>query len=109
MDLNLTAEEEALVFHLAALLRSGRSPTNDDLADELGDEVRPLLQSLLEKGWLTVNEKRELTLSVIARLRCPVGRKWQGLSRPTRSAHKRQPRSCPVDQDPSRVGGDEAN
>ncbi|WP_043268861.1 hypothetical protein [Streptomyces sp. CT34] len=67
MDFNLTAEEEALVSRVAALLRAGRSPTDDDLADELGDEVRPLLQSLLDKGWLVVNEERELALSVIAR------------------------------------------
>ncbi|QHC22462.1 hypothetical protein [Streptomyces sp. GS7] len=67
MDFDITAEEEALVMHVAALLRAGRSPTDDDLAEELGDEVRPPLQSLLEKGWLVVDEERELTLSVIAR------------------------------------------
>ncbi|MGD3105974.1 hypothetical protein [Streptomyces sp. YGL11-2] len=67
MDFNITAAEEALVHHVAALLRAGRSPTDDELAEELGGEVRPLLQSLLEKGWLVVDEERELTLSVIAR------------------------------------------
>ncbi|MFG2788822.1 hypothetical protein [Streptomyces sp. NPDC048419] len=67
MDFNITAEEEALVFHVACLLQSGLSPTDDDLAEELGDEVRPLLQSLLDKGWLVVGKERELTLSVIAR------------------------------------------
>ncbi|MFE0379313.1 hypothetical protein ACFW1M_27905 [Streptomyces inhibens] len=64
MDFHITAEEEALVFHVATLLRT---PTDDDLADELGDEVRPLLQSLLCKGWLVINKERELTLSTIAR------------------------------------------
>lgn len=68
MDFNITAEEEALVFHVAALLRTGNhSPTDDDLADELGDEVRPLLQSLLGKGWLVIEKERELALSTIAR------------------------------------------
>ncbi|ARF53009.1 hypothetical protein [Streptomyces gilvosporeus] len=67
MDFNITAEEEAVVFHLAALRGAGSSPTDDDVAEELGAEIRPLLQSLLEKGWLVVNEERELTLSVIAR------------------------------------------
>ncbi|KIZ17300.1 hypothetical protein [Streptomyces natalensis] len=67
MDFNISAEEEALIFRLAGLLRAGHSPTDDDLADELGDEVRSLLQSLLNKGWLVVGEERELTLSTIAR------------------------------------------
>ncbi|MFI7103208.1 hypothetical protein ACIBK8_28105 [Streptomyces sp. NPDC050161] len=67
MDFNITAEEEALVFHVAALLRAGRSPTDDDLADDLGDEVRSLLQSLLAKGWLVIEKERALTLSTIAR------------------------------------------
>lgn len=67
MDFNITAEEEDLVFHVASLLQSGLSPTDDDLAEELGDEVRPLLQSLLDKGWLVIDKERELTLSVIAR------------------------------------------
>ncbi|ARF59417.1 hypothetical protein [Streptomyces gilvosporeus] len=66
MDFNLTAEEEALVFHMASLLCANRSPTDDDLAGELGDEVRPLLQSLLYKGWFVIDKERELTLSVIA-------------------------------------------
>ncbi|WP_310726687.1 hypothetical protein [Streptomyces sp. N2A] len=51
----------------ALLARADRSPTDDELADEMGDEVRPLLQSLLEKGWLVVGEERGLTLSTIAR------------------------------------------
>lgn len=67
MDFDITAKEEAVVFHVAAVLRAGRSPTDDDLAEELGEGVRPLLQSLLNKGWLVVNEGRELSLSVIAR------------------------------------------
>ncbi|MGD3109283.1 hypothetical protein [Streptomyces sp. YGL11-2] len=67
MEFNITAEEEALVLRVASLLRAGRSLTDDDLAEELGDEVRQLLRSLLEKGWLVVDEERELTLSVIAR------------------------------------------
>ncbi|TJZ57033.1 hypothetical protein FCH28_06050 [Streptomyces piniterrae] len=67
MDFNITTEEEAVVRHVAALLRTGASPTDDDLADELGDEVRPLLQSLLDKGWLVIEKDRELTLSTIAR------------------------------------------
>ncbi|WP_066930525.1 hypothetical protein [Streptomyces sp. NBRC 110611] len=67
MNFNITTEEEAVVFHVAAALRAGRSPTDDDLAEELGEEVRPVLQSLLDKGWLVVNEERELSLSVIAR------------------------------------------
>ncbi|MFE0190045.1 hypothetical protein [Streptomyces sp. NPDC059008] len=68
MDFNITAAEEALVLHIAALVRADRSPTDDDLADEMGDEVRPLLQSLLEKGWLVVDRERALTLSTIARV-----------------------------------------
>lgn len=67
MDFNITAEEEALVIRVVAKLRAGHSPTDNDLADELGDEVRPLLQSLLEKGWLVVDDERELALSTIAR------------------------------------------
>ncbi|MFG2287888.1 hypothetical protein ACGFOU_17735 [Streptomyces sp. NPDC048595] len=67
MDFHITAAEEALVLHVAALARADRSPTDDDLAGEMGDEVRPLLQSLLEKGWLVVGEERGLTLSTIAR------------------------------------------
>ncbi|MFE3883324.1 hypothetical protein ACFXPQ_10505 [Streptomyces lydicus] len=66
MDFNITAEEEALVRHIAARHRAGDSPTDDDLADELGDEVRPALQSLLQKGWLVVDAERALTLSTIA-------------------------------------------
>ncbi|MGG7570242.1 hypothetical protein [Streptomyces sirii] len=67
MDFHITAAEEALVLHVADLVRADRSPTDDDLADEMGDEVRPLLQSLLEKGWLVVGKERGLTLSMIAR------------------------------------------
>ncbi|GGX05170.1 hypothetical protein [Streptomyces noursei] len=67
MDFSITADEKAVVFLVAALLRAGGSPTDDALADELGDEVRPLLQSLLEKGWLVVGQEGELALSVIAR------------------------------------------
>ncbi len=67
MDFHITAAEEALVLRVAALARAGRSPTDDDLADEMGEELRPLLQSLLEKGWLVVGKERELTLSTIAR------------------------------------------
>ncbi|MFG2832953.1 hypothetical protein ACGFWI_36770 [Streptomyces sp. NPDC048434] len=66
MDFNITAEEEAVVLHVAALLRAGGSPTDEELADELGDEVRSRLQSLLEKGWLVVDAERTLTLSMIA-------------------------------------------
>ncbi|MFQ3558066.1 hypothetical protein QZN11_14915 [Streptomyces gramineus] len=67
MDFNITAREEAVVFHVASLIQDGLSPTDDDLAEELGDEVRPVLQSLLGKGWLVVDEDRELALSTIAR------------------------------------------
>ncbi|MCK7625710.1 hypothetical protein MUU72_21845 [Streptomyces sp. RS10V-4] len=67
MDFTLTRGEEAVVRHLAALDRAGAPPTDDDLADVLGEEVRPLLQSLLEKGWLVVDDQRTLTLSTIAR------------------------------------------
>ncbi|MGW1375150.1 hypothetical protein ACWD6P_12870 [Streptomyces sp. NPDC002446] len=67
MDFHITAQEEALVLHVAALHRAGRRPTDDDLADELGDEVRGLLQSLLAKGWLVVGDGREVALSTIAR------------------------------------------
>ncbi|MFI9356092.1 hypothetical protein [Streptomyces lydicus] len=66
MDFSITAEEDALLIRVAAQLRAGHSPTDDDLADELGDEVRPLLQSLLEKGWLVVDAERSLTLSTVA-------------------------------------------
>ncbi|MFF4896706.1 hypothetical protein [Streptomyces sp. NPDC001068] len=67
MDFNITAGEEVVVFHVASLVQDGLSPTNDDLAEELGDEVCPVLQSLLGKGWLVVDEDRELALSTIAR------------------------------------------
>ncbi|MEV7150818.1 hypothetical protein AB0O05_30495 [Streptomyces sp. NPDC093084] len=67
MDFNITAEEEVVVFHVASLVQDRLSPTDDDLAEELGDEVRPVLQSLLGKGWLVVDEDRELALSTIAR------------------------------------------
>ncbi|MFE2300880.1 hypothetical protein ACFXAW_22170 [Streptomyces sp. NPDC059445] len=67
MDFNITAGEEVVVFHVASLVQDGLSPTDDDLAKELGEEVRPVLQSLLVKGWLVVDEDRELTLSTIAR------------------------------------------
>ncbi|MEU8572507.1 hypothetical protein [Streptomyces asoensis] len=67
MDFNITAGEEAVVFHVATLVQNGLSPTDDDLANELGEEVRPALQSLLGKGWLVVDEDRELALSTIAR------------------------------------------
>ncbi|GAB2925813.1 hypothetical protein [Streptomyces heilongjiangensis] len=67
MDFNITVGEEAVVFHVASLVQDGLSPTDDDLAKELGEEVRPVLQSLLDKGWLVVDEDRELALSTIAR------------------------------------------
>ncbi|MFE6689045.1 hypothetical protein ACFVFQ_21565 [Streptomyces sp. NPDC057743] len=67
MDFTLTAAEQATVRQVAAHLRAGAPPTDDDLADELGDETRPLLQSLLDKGWLVVGEDRTVTLSTIAR------------------------------------------
>ncbi|GAA2302415.1 hypothetical protein Scani_26040 [Streptomyces caniferus] len=66
MDFNITAEEEALLIRVAAQLRAGHSPTDDSLADELGDEVRPRLQALLHKGWLIVDADRSLTLSRVA-------------------------------------------
>ncbi|MFI7096371.1 hypothetical protein [Streptomyces lydicus] len=66
MDFNITAEEDALLIRIAAQLRAGHSPTDDDLADTLGDEVRPVLQSLIRKGWLVVDAERSLTLSTIA-------------------------------------------
>ncbi|MET8137482.1 hypothetical protein ACWEBX_25830 [Streptomyces sp. NPDC005070] len=67
MDFNITAGEEAVVFHVASLVQDGASPTDDNLAQELGEAVRPVLQSLLGKGWLVVDEDRELALSSIAR------------------------------------------
>ncbi|MEU7637637.1 MULTISPECIES: hypothetical protein [unclassified Streptomyces] len=67
MDFTLTPAEEAVVRHVAACLRAGAPPADDDVAEALGDEVRPLLQSLLDKGWLVVGEDRALTLSTIAR------------------------------------------
>ncbi|KUL35062.1 hypothetical protein ADL22_28500 [Streptomyces sp. NRRL F-4489] len=78
MDFTLTPGEEAVVRHLAALLRAGTPPTDNDLADELGEEVRPLLQSLLEKGWLVVDDTRTLTLSVIARAAVSDGTDTEG-------------------------------
>ncbi|MFB7245685.1 hypothetical protein CW362_25095 [Streptomyces populi] len=67
MDFNITAREEAVVFHMASLVQDGLSPMDDDLAKELGEEIRPVLQSLLDKGWLVVDDDRELALSTIAR------------------------------------------
>ncbi|MFF4952817.1 hypothetical protein [Streptomyces chattanoogensis] len=66
MDFNITAEEEALVLRIAERQKAGDSPTDDDLAGELGDEVRLRLQRLLEKGWLVVDADRSLALSTIA-------------------------------------------
>ncbi|MFC9231376.1 hypothetical protein ACFTZI_20840 [Streptomyces decoyicus] len=66
MDFNITAEEEALVLRVAEHDQAGNSPTDDDLADELGDEVRPHLKRLLKKGWLVVDSDRSLALSRIA-------------------------------------------
>ncbi|MEU8911858.1 hypothetical protein [Streptomyces nigrescens] len=66
MEFNITAEEEALVHDIAARLGAGDSPTDDDLAEELGDEVRPQLSSLVAKGWLVVDAQRSLTFSRIA-------------------------------------------
>ncbi|WP_030413598.1 hypothetical protein [Streptomyces sp. NRRL S-1448] len=66
MDFTITAEEEALVIRVAAQLRAGHSPTDDSLADELGEEVRPRVQALLEKGWLVVDAESSLTLSRMA-------------------------------------------
>lgn len=66
MDFNITAEQETLVLRVAERHEAGDSPTDDDLADELGDEVRPQLQRLLEKGWLVVDAHRSLMLSRIA-------------------------------------------
>ncbi|MFE4697616.1 hypothetical protein ACFRIC_11070 [Streptomyces sp. NPDC056738] len=67
MDFNITAGEEAVMLHVASLVQDGLSPTDDDLAKELGEEIRPVLQSLLDKGWLVVDDDRELALSTIAR------------------------------------------
>ncbi|PBC63168.1 hypothetical protein BKI49_15640 [Streptomyces sp. Tue6028] len=67
MDFNITAGEEVVVFHVASLVQDGLFPTDDDLAEELGEEVRSVLRSLLGKGWLVVDEDRELALSTIAR------------------------------------------
>ncbi|MFJ8003306.1 hypothetical protein [Streptomyces fagopyri] len=67
MDFNITAGEEVVVFRLASLVQDGLSPTDDDLAKELGEEVRPVLQSLTSKGWLVVDADRELDLSTFAR------------------------------------------
>lgn len=66
MDFHITAEEEGIVFRIAERLRAGDSPTDDDLAEELGDEVRPNLRSLLAKGWIVVDADRSLKLSTIA-------------------------------------------
>ncbi|BDM70540.1 hypothetical protein HEK616_40270 [Streptomyces nigrescens] len=66
MDFTITAEEEALVIRVAAQLRAGHSPTDDSLAEELGDEVRPRMQALLQKGWFIVDAEGSLTLSRMA-------------------------------------------
>jgi hypothetical protein len=58
--------EGSALTRVAAQLRAGHSPTDDSLADELGDEVRPRLQALLHKVWLTVDAERSLTLSRVA-------------------------------------------
>ncbi|MER0479085.1 hypothetical protein ABR737_12190 [Streptomyces sp. Edi2] len=68
MDFHITAEEEGLIFRIAERLRSGDSPTDDDLAEELGDEVRTQLQSLLEKGWIVVDAEASLKLSTIGQV-----------------------------------------
>ncbi|MER7990963.1 hypothetical protein ABTY53_36085 [Streptomyces noursei] len=67
MDFTLTAAEETVVRHVARRLGAGMPATDDEVADALGDEARPLLQSLLDKGWLVVGTDRALVLSTIAR------------------------------------------
>jgi hypothetical protein len=52
MDFNISGEEEALLLHLREVLRDGLMPTEADLADELGDEVREQVRSLARRGWL---------------------------------------------------------
>ncbi|MET9293899.1 hypothetical protein [Streptomyces sp. NPDC003077] len=52
MDFDITAEEEALALRIAERVGAGDTPSEDDLAEELGDEVRPQVRSLLAKGWL---------------------------------------------------------
>ncbi|GGX26518.1 hypothetical protein [Streptomyces chryseus] len=54
MDFNITAEEEALLLRLREHLQAGNLPYVDELAAELGDEVRPQLRSLAGKGWIVL-------------------------------------------------------
>lgn len=52
MDFNITSEEEALLLRIREVLSDGLMPTEADLADELGDEVRAQVRSLAGRGWL---------------------------------------------------------
>ncbi|MEV0263429.1 hypothetical protein AB0I49_19130 [Streptomyces sp. NPDC050617] len=59
MDFNITGEEEALLLRVGERLAAGDSPSEDELAEELGDEARGQLRSLADKGWLVLDRAAE--------------------------------------------------
>ncbi|MET8679150.1 hypothetical protein ABZW18_16645 [Streptomyces sp. NPDC004647] len=59
MDFNITGEEEALVLRIQERLAAGDNPTENSLAEELGDDARARLQSLADKGWVSLIQPPE--------------------------------------------------
>ncbi|NDZ77208.1 hypothetical protein G3I19_01435 [Streptomyces sp. SID10853] len=64
MDFNITAQEEALLLRIREDLHAGSTPREDDLAAELGDEVRGRVRSLGARGWLVVRPAPDGTVYV---------------------------------------------
>ncbi|MFE7120867.1 hypothetical protein ACFU99_36105 [Streptomyces sp. NPDC057654] len=59
MDFNITGEEDALLLRIDERLTAGDSPSEDELAEELGNEARDQLRSLAGKGWLVLDRAAE--------------------------------------------------
>ncbi|MGP3925407.1 MULTISPECIES: hypothetical protein [unclassified Streptomyces] len=49
MEIDLTSEERSLLSYLGERLAAGDNPTEDDLAEQLGEDVRQRLRSLADK------------------------------------------------------------
>ncbi|MER5969083.1 MULTISPECIES: hypothetical protein [unclassified Streptomyces] len=59
MDFNITDAEEALVLRIQERLSAGGNPTEDELAADLGDDARRNLESLADKGWVSLIQPPE--------------------------------------------------
>ncbi|MGP4003973.1 hypothetical protein [Streptomyces sp. 8N706] len=59
MDFNISEEEEALLLRIHERLAAGGNPTEDELAHELGDDARRQLESLADKGWVSLIQPPE--------------------------------------------------